>query len=253
MKTKELLHEKIGCIDLVKINRPEALNALNQSILTQFLELIISLESSHARVLIVTGEGPKAFIAGADIKEMQHLSLLEMLNFAKLGQDLTNALENASFVTLAAVNGYALGGGLEIALACDFIYASQQAKLGLPEVKLGLIPGFGGTQRLASAIGIRAAKELVLRGLPLSAGEAFALGLVNKVCEPENLLTECIATSEKILQGSYVAVSQAKQALNASLYMDLEAGLKLERNNFAFCSAMEESKTLISHFVTKKG
>ncbi|KKL68762.1 hypothetical protein LCGC14_2121730 [marine sediment metagenome] len=175
--------EKRGQTGILKVNRPEALNALNRAVLEELQRFLSSgVSSENIRALIFTGEG-KAFIAGADIKEMQALDGAGIGEFCELGQGVTNSLASLEMVTIAAVNGFALGGGLEMALACDFIYASTGAKLGQPEVTLGIIPGFGGTQRLSRAVGVRLAKELITTGRFLGAEEALRIGLVNKVVE----------------------------------------------------------------------
>ncbi len=194
------IYEKRGSVGIFKINRPEVLNALNKKLLEEFL-LFLDLipRTQQIKALILTGEGEKAFIAGADIKEMQGMDFLQMKQFCELGQKVTLALENAPFLTVAAVNGYALGGGLEMALACDFIYASKTAKVGLPEVSLGIIPGFGGTQRLARAIGTRLAKEMIMSGKVISAEEAQKLGIINHLSEPQDLLKDCFQIIESIL------------------------------------------------------
>ena len=198
---KHLIYETYDSIALVKINRPQVLNALNREVLTELNMLLDLLEvGQQTKALILTGEGEKAFIAGADIKEMQGMGSVEMRQFSELGQRLTNKLENASFLTIAAVNGYALGGGLEVALACDFIYASQTAKLGLPEVTLGIIPGFGGTQRLSRTIGTRLAKELIMSGTTITAEQALQYGIVNHISAPGSLLDDCTKAAQNIIR-----------------------------------------------------
>ncbi len=199
-----LSFEQQGDIGVLRINRPQAHNALNSKLLQ---ELSQWLKQDHSvKVLILTGQGEKAFIAGADIKEMASLDAAASQKFCALGQQVTLLLERASFVTIAAVNGFALGGGLEIALACDFIYAATSAKMGLPEVSLGLIPGFGGTQRLARAIGTRRAKELIMSGRKITADEALQMGLVNKVCHDHALIADCRHTAEGILKNSFASI-----------------------------------------------
>ena len=214
----------------LRINRPKALNALNQELLEELEQTLRQLAlDGRVRVLIVTGEGEKAFIAGADIQAMQNMTPLQMNDFCALGQRVALALEEAPFVTIAAVNGYALGGGLEMALSCDFIYSSDGAKLGLPEVTLGLIPGFGGTQRLCRAIGNRAAKELIMTGRIISASEAHELGIVNSILPLEDLLDGCYTTAEEVLNNSFPAVIQAKEAINKGHSLPLREALDLER------------------------
>lgn len=237
----------------IKINRPESLNALNRTVLEQMMDALKDLENEPIKALILTGEGTKAFVAGADIKAMAHMSHLDMLDFCSLGQKVSLALENAPFLTLAAVNGYALGGGLEIALACDFIYASSQAKLGLPEITLGIIPGFGGTQRLARAIGTRAAKEMILSGKMVTALEAQKLGIVNQIFEPEQLLAACEEMTKLISKFSFTAIRQAKSAINHGYSLAMGEALELEKNLCAVCFATPERQESMQAFMTKKG
>jgi enoyl-CoA hydratase len=241
-------------IALLKINRPQVLNALNLAVLKElkhFLE-VVALEN-ELKVLILTGEGEKAFIAGADIKEMATFTSEKMRTFCELGQNVANILETAPFVTIAAINGYALGGGLEMALACDFIYANKTALLGLPEVKLGLIPGFGGTQRLTNAIGSRAAKELMMTGKKISAEEGKALGLINKVCEPNTLIDECKEAANLIANNSLPAVLGAKNAINSRRHLNYSSAFEMERNICAGCfDTVERQKAMKSFLESPK-
>jgi enoyl-CoA hydratase len=233
---ENLLFEKRDRIGILKINRPKALNALNRALLTELEGFLASgAKAEGIRALILTGEGEKAFVAGADIREMNALDTMGMLDFLALGQRVTCMLEEADMATIAAVNGFALGGGLELALACDFIYASSSAKLGCPEVGLGIIPGFGATQRLPRAVGGRMAKELIMSGRTLGADEAGRIGLVNKVVEPGKLLEECLGIAGKILGNGFDAVNQAKKVVNHGAAVPLKDGLVLERNAFTVC------------------
>jgi enoyl-CoA hydratase len=244
--------EKSDGITLLKINRPSALNALNRATLEELLHFLeTTAPKESVKALIFTGEGDKAFIAGADIKEMLPMDHLDMLDFCTLGQRVANALEAAPFLTIAAVNGYALGGGLEMALACDFIYANHHAKLGLPEVTLGIIPGFGGTQRLSRAIGTRLAKEMIMSGMTLTAERAREIGIVNHVCAPEDLLKDCFATASKITAHSYTAVVQAKYAINTGYHLGLKEALELEKNMCAVCFATDERAQKMKQFTER--
>jgi enoyl-CoA hydratase len=237
-------------IALLKVNRPLVLNALNTALLNElkhFLETVALREEIKA--VILTGEGEKAFIAGADIKEMATFTPEKMLNFCELGQNVANILETAPFVTIAAVNGYALGGGLEMALACDFIYASKTALLGLPEVKLGLIPGFGGTQRLTNAIGSRAAKEMMMTGKKISADEGKTLGLINKVCEPDTLIKECKDIANLIVNHSFPAVLGVKNAINSGRHLNYTSAFEMERNICAGCFNTVERQKAMNSFL----
>ncbi len=237
---------------VLKFNRPQALNALNQALLEELDEFLSrQIKSEDIRALIVTGEG-KAFVAGADIKAMQNFSTDEARAFCELGHRITNLLERQEMITIAAVNGFALGGGLEIALACDFIYASSQAKLGLPEVSLGVIPGFAGTVRLARAVGTRMAKELITSGRTVGAAEALRIGLVNRVVAPEKLLEEALKTAEEIMKNSYSAVIRAKRAVNEGAELILEKGLEVEKENFVDCFTTPDQAEGMAAFIEKR-
>lgn len=252
MKTVSI--ERDGPIAYMKMNRPEILNALDAVALEEILELLEQLaKETQIKALIITGRGDRAFIAGADIKAMQNMSHLQMMEFLNLGQKVSNAFENAPFVTFAAVNGYALGGGFEMALACDFIYASSTAKFGLPEITLGIIPGFGGTQRLAKAIGPRLAKEMILNGKIINAEEAKALGIVNQICDPEFLIQSCTDAAKRIIKFSSVAIQLAKKAVQRGTYLSLEDGLELEKNMCAVCFDTPERVEAMEVFINKKG
>lgn len=219
------------------IDRPKAMNALNNEMLDElgdFLRQLSEMEFEHARGLIITGEGPKAFVAGADIKELSALDEAQALQFAIKGQRVFQELNLLKFPVIAAVNGFALGGGCELALACDFIFASKNAKFGLPEVSLGVIPGFGGTVRMARAVGIRRARELVYTGEMISASEACELGLVSRVFEtPEEMLTEAKKRMELIFSRGPLAVASAKNAINRTYDLDIEAGHAYEAEIFS--------------------
>ncbi|MDP1835115.1 MAG: enoyl-CoA hydratase-related protein [Chlamydiales bacterium] len=240
-------HEDIG---VLTINRPEALNALNHQLLK---DLAAFLTKKHAiRVLILTGQGDKAFIAGADIREMESMSTGDSQYLCVLGQKVSMLLESAPFVTIAAVNGFALGGGLEMALACDFIYCARKAKLGLPEVSLGLIPGFGGTQRLARAVGTRMAKELIFTGRKITADEAFRIGLVNHVCEDHQLLEICQQTAKEILKNSSASILRAKHVINSCFHLSIEVALEHERQAFIQCFSCPDRQEGIHAFLEKR-
>lgn len=249
----QLIIERHETFAIVKINRPEALNALNRKLLQELLGAVDDfIHNNQLRAIILTGEGSKSFIAGADIKAMSMMTHLEMLEFCTLGQQVTLALENAPFLTLAAVNGYALGGGLEMALACDFIYASSNAKMGLPEITLGIIPGFGGTQRLSRAVGTRQAKEMILTGKLISAEEAKQLGIVNAIYE-EGLLDACQKTVNILSKYSLTAIKQAKNAINYGISMSLPEALELEKSLCALCFDTKEREEGMQAFLNKKG
>lgn len=248
-----LTFEKNGKMGVLTISRPESLNALNESVLEELFHFLTTrARQENIRVLILTGAGEKAFIAGADIKAMHRMTPREMDRFCELGQRVTMALERAPFAAIAAVNGLALGGGLELALACDFIYASTKAKVGLPETSLGLIPGFGGTQRLARAIGTRRAKEMIMSGKTITAEEALEIGIVNKLCDPEKLLPDCISIAEKILTNSFSAVIEAKRAINGGEGQDMASALELERRICSLCFSDPDRTEGMTAFIEKR-
>ncbi|MFN8847453.1 MAG: enoyl-CoA hydratase/isomerase family protein [Bdellovibrionales bacterium] len=237
------------------IARPESLNALNQNVLSEMavaLRLIGEMKFEDARGLIVTGEGEKAFVAGADIKEMLNLKSPEAAQFAKKGQSVFHELELLKIPVLASVNGFALGGGLELALACDFIFASENAKLGLPEVSLGLIPGFGGTLRLARAVGLRRARELIFSGDVITAQEALSFGLVNRVVPKAELMAQAIARLEFITARGPLAVAQSKKALLANWDLDIEMAQKFEAELFSELFDSQDAAEGMKAFTEKR-
>ena len=249
---EKLIYDKRGSVGILTINRPEALNALNIELLNEMLKFLhVIPKRDELKALILTGAGNKAFIAGADIKSMAAMNAFQMLEFCSLGQAVTKALESAPCATLAAIFGYALGGGLEIALACDFIYASQSAKLGLPEISLAIIPGFGGTQRLPRAVGSRLAKEMILTGKTLSGSEAHEIKLVNRLCSDEELMKEAMETAEQIAKHSPFAIAQAKHAIHSGASMPLNEALELEKNLCALCFSTSERAHAMERFVNK--
>jgi enoyl-CoA hydratase len=253
--TSALDYEKVANqIGILRINRPDVLNAINSRTLEELLQFLQhNAIEDGCKALILTGAGEKSFIAGADIKEMQEMTAIEMLKFCQLGQQVTLALEQAPFLTIAAVNGYALGGGLEMALACDFIYASKNVKMGAPEVSLGIIPGFGGTQRLTRVVGSRLAKELIMTGQTFLSDEAHAMGIVNKLFSSDALLPACLETANAIIKHSFTAIMQAKRAIAAASEMPLPEALELERNMCALCFTTEEHAQEMASFLEKRG
>ena len=248
-----LIFEKKERVGILTISRPEVLNALNRSMLEELDSFLVAVVPREGiRALVVTGAGEKAFVAGADIKEMRMFDLPGILAFCELGQRVALRLETMDAVTIAAVNGYAFGGGLEIALACDFIYASRTAKLGLPEVTLGLIPGFGGTQRLARAVGTRRAKEIILSGQPITADEAHAIGLVNRVVDGNGLLDACLEVASQICRNAFGAVARAKRSINDGIDLPLAEGLELEKQAFVRAFDTEDRREGMAAFVEKR-
>lgn len=241
-------------IGILEFNRPEVLNALSFGLLNELDQFLSrDLPQKNIRVLILTGSGEKAFIAGADIKEMQKMNHMEMLRFLDLGQRVSKFLEEMDKITIAAVNGYALGGGLEMALGCDFIYATNSAKLGLPEVSLGLIPGFGGTQRLCRTVGNRMAKELVMTGRMIDAQEALRIGLVNRLVDtPDELMEAAKNTANEINKNAFSAVTQAKRAINSGSSMAQNEALEMEKQCCTVCFATDDRLEGMTAFLEKR-
>ena len=237
MTFENFLIEEKGATTVVQINRPKALNALNSAVLEEFVRVLDDLDSRKGiRAVVLTGAGDKAFIAGADIAEMSELSPQAALEFARKGQLVTTKLENLSVPVIAAVNGYALGGGCEMAMSCDFIIASTRAVFGQPEVSLGLITGFGGAVRLADFVGWPRARELIYTGRRIKADEALRIGLANKVVEPEKLMSEALAIAEEIGANSSAAVRRVKAAM-VKIRSEASISGRLELEAKAFSAA----------------
>ena len=241
-------------IRVIKISRPKALNALNTETLTELKQVLTSVAADEgARVVILTGDGEKAFIAGADIAEMKDKDIAEGVRFAQLGHEITKLLELMPKPTIAAVNGFALGGGTEMAIACDFIVASEKAQFGQPEVGLGIIPGFGATLRLARFVGWPMAKELIFSGRRIPASEALAMGLVNHVYAPSDLLSKTIELARAISGNSFSAVSGAKRLLNEfSESVGLNYKLDAEAMAFGQLFGSHDQREGMAAFVEKR-
>lgn len=242
MSEELVLLDHADHVSTLTINRPDALNALNRSVL-EALDLAIAAARVHApRVLIVTGAGDKAFVAGADIAAMSKMAAAEGGEFARLGQRVFAMLEALPFPVIAAVNGFALGGGTELALACDFIYASDKAKFGQPEVKLGVIPGFGGTQRLARRVGLGVARELIYTGRMIGPEEALRIGLANAVVPRRELLDRVREVAAEIAAVGPGAVERAKAVMNAGAHLSLHEGIELEAEAFGASFGPEQQE-----------
>lgn len=253
MEFKNLLIETADGVATLTVNRPQALNALNSEVLTELASAFYQLEYDPAvRVVVLTGAGEKAFVAGADIKEMAAMSSFEGHQFALKGQHCMMAMEKMKTPVIAAVNGFALGGGLELALGCDFIYASEKAKLGFPEVTLGIIPGFGGTQNLARLIGKNRANELIFTGRMITADKAQAWGIVNEVFAPEELLAKARETAAAIAGVGPLGVTYAKNAIANGLNMGKEDGFRYEASLFGVLFATVDQKEGMGAFVEKR-
>ncbi|MFT8871786.1 MAG: enoyl-CoA hydratase-related protein [Sporolactobacillus sp.] len=240
-------------IATVTINRPKALNALNSETLTELKKVIGDLESDEeVQAVILTGAGEKSFVAGADIAEMSTQNAIQAANFSRLAQGVFSQIENLPKVVIAAVNGFALGGGCELAMCADLRFASAKAKFGQPEVNLGILPSFGGTQRLPRLVGKGIAKELIFSTDMIKAEEAYRIGLVNKVFEPEDLMAKSIEFAKKVMSKSPIGVRLAKASINNGLDVDLEAGLKYEAGLFGVCFATEDQKEGMNAFLNKR-
>jgi enoyl-CoA hydratase len=245
--------ERKDGIAIVRINRPKALNALNEHVMASLARAWQALEADASIFgVIVTGGGEKAFVAGADISEMAKYGPVEASRMARAGQRTLGLIENSSKVVIAAVNGYALGGGCELAMACDFIVASETAKLGQPEVTIGVIPGFAGTQRLARLVGTARAKELVLTGRQIDAQEALRIGLAARVVPGAELLAECEKILRSIQKNAPVAVRLAKDVINRGVQVDLEAASQMEADAFAICFSTADQKEGMKAFLEKR-
>jgi len=240
-------------VGIATVNRPKALNALNTQTVREIGELLAAVEADASlKALVVTGAGEKAFVAGADIAEMSALSSLDARRFAEAGQRTFERLEALSVPTIAAVNGFALGGGCELAMACDLIYASERARFGQPEVNLGIIPAFGGTQRLQRRVGPARAMEMILTGDLADAATAKAWGLALDVLPPEKLLDHALAQARKIASRGPAAVAAAKRILRATAAPQLGPGQEMEADAFGMLFGTEDGREGLRAFVEKR-
>ena len=239
-------------IAYVTVNRPEALNALNSKVISELHSVFKEIAADdNAKVVILTGEG-RSFVAGADIAEMSKLNAVEARNFAADGHGLMNYIDNIEKPVIAAVNGFALGGGCELSMACDIRIASTKAKFGQPEVGLGLIPGFGGTQRLSRLVGKGMAKMLIYTADVIDATYAREIGLVEKVVEPEELMTECEKIAGKIMAKAPIAVALSKHCINNGYDVDMKSASQFEINSFGITFDSEDMKEGTSAFLEKR-
>jgi len=253
MAYENLIYEKRDGIAYVTFNRPKVLNALNRKTMEELREILIDARGDElVRVLILTGAGEKAFVAGADIGELSQQTPVNGKEFSLFGQGVIHLLETMGKPSICAINGFALGGGCEVALACTIRIASKTSKLGQPEVKLGILPGYGGTQRLARLCGKGAAQELCLAGETISADEALRIGLVNHVYEPAELLPAAEALAKKIIANAPVAVRYAMEAIERGVEMPQEEGLFLEATLFGLACATEDMREGTKAFLEKR-
>jgi 3-hydroxypropionyl-coenzyme A dehydratase len=253
-------------IAIITINRPEVLNAMNVDVISELSSAIDTVTNQSVKVVIITGKGERSFCAGADIKYVININPIEAERYASSVHSMLNKIENLEKPVIAAINGYALGGGCEIALACDIRIASVNAKMGQTEVKIGIPPGWGGTQRMLRILGPAKAKELVFAGEMITADEALKIGLVNKVVSlntteageedaprllNKKLMDECIKLGGEITKNSYNAVKVSKMLINMGMDADLGTGLRLEIYGWALCFAHEDRKTMMSAFLNR--
>ena len=254
MEYENLRLEIEESVATLTITREKQLNSLDTATLREMERALASLEQPReqpVRALVVTGQG-KAFVAGADIEQMAAMTVAEAREFTALGHRVFAMLEGLGFPTIAAVNGYALGGGCELALACDLVFASEKAKFGQPEVNLGIIPGFGGTQRLSRVVGRQRARLMIFTGDHVDGARACELGLALEVLAPDKLLEHCRAVARKIASKGPVAIAQAKRAINGGADGDLRAGNELEQQAFALLFGTEDQKEGMKAFIEKR-
>lgn len=240
-----------GAVCVLTISAPKSLNALNSTILEEMDDFLSNL-SPDIRALIITGDGDKAFVAGADISEMASLNAEEGERFGAAGAKVFRKIETLPIPVIAAVNGFALGGGCELALACDIRIASNKAKFGQPEVGLGIIPGFSGTYRLAKLVGMGMAKELIYTGKAIRADEALRIGLVNAIYEPEQLIEEAMNLANRMVANAPIAIRYAKQCINEEYDLPAEDAIAYESRMFGKCFATRDQKEGMSAFLEKR-
>ncbi|HUH72920.1 MAG TPA: enoyl-CoA hydratase-related protein [Chitinophagales bacterium] len=253
MNFETLTYQEEGQIAILTINRPQALNALNDQVLNDLKEFTKQIKKSeNIRALIITGAGEKAFVAGADIKAMQGMTPQEAEKFARKAQDIFDSIEALPIAVIAAVNGFALGGGCEFAMTCNIILASEKAKFGLPEVTLGLLPSFGGTQRLPRAVGLYKANEMIFSGEFYTAQQAKDMGLVNRVYAPEELMNEAKKLANTIASRAPIAIAKAKKSIYKGLDLPIDKGLKKEAQLFGKLFSTKDSEEGINAFVEKR-
>lgn len=246
-------YEKNENIGIITINRPKALNALNGEVVADLEQVMTEIENdAELGALIITGDG-KAFVAGADIGEMQPMDVTAGRKWGQRGSGLFRRIEKLEIPTIAAVNGFALGGGCELAMSCDIILASEKAQFGQPEVGLGIIPGFSGTQRLPRRVGLGKAKELIFSGKKIKAPVAKEIGLVNDVYAPEELMNAAIEMAKSFTANAPIAVKYAKACINRGMQMDIDDGIALENEMFGMCFATADQTEGMTAFLEKRG
>jgi enoyl-CoA hydratase len=253
MAYETILFETTGSVAVITINRPKAMNALSPVVIGEIDQAIAAVKADDAiGAVILTGAGDKAFVAGADIAAMSKMNPLEGRAFSRAGQEVLFNMEQLPKPIIAAVNGFALGGGCEIAMACDFIYAAENAKFGQPEINLGIIPGFGGTQRLSRLVGKNWAKELCLTGALINAEEAKAIGLVNRVFPAGELMDAAMKTAKGMAAKGKVSTRAIKELINSGYDMPLERAIPMESECFATCFASPDQAEGMGAFLEKR-
>lgn len=249
---ENVLLEKQGHVSIITINREKALNALSTAVLTDLEEAVNTVEADKdTYCVVITGAGAKSFVAGADIAEMKDKNVEEAKEYGAYGNKIFRAIETLHCPTIAAVNGFALGGGCELAMSCDIRIASENAIFGQPEVGLGITPGFGGTQRLARLVPAGIAKEMIFTARNIKADKALAIGLVNNVVPAEELMPTVLKMANGIAKNAPIAVVQAKKAINEGLQTDIDSGIAIEVTDFSDCFATEDQKYGMECFVNK--
>jgi enoyl-CoA hydratase len=250
---KTILYEKADGIAKVTLNRPEALNALNSTVYNELYDVFESIENDEeVRVVVITGSGEKAFAAGSDVVEMQHMNTLDIQKFVAAIRRASDRVYTLTKPTIAAINGYALGGGCELSMCCDLRICSERSRFGQPEINLGLIPGAGGTQRLTRLVGAAKAKEMIFLGDMIDAATALEIGLVNKVVPPEKLMEEAMELAGKLAAKSGPVLAMAKMAINTGIDTDMASGLNMETKCNAVCFATEDRKEGMDAFLEKR-
>lgn len=253
MEFENIILKKEARIATLFINRPKVLNALNIDTLKEIQTAVQNVKGDNGvDVLLIGGAGEKSFVAGADISQMKDFDSVAALNFANLGQEIFTQIETMPKPVIAAVNGFALGGGCELAMACDIRIASEKAKFGQPEVGLGIVPGFGGTQRLPRLVGIGMAKLLLFTGKIISAQEALRIGLVDQVTEPERLMETVLEIANSIVANGQIAVSFCKKAVHEGMQSDIDRAMTIESNLFALGFSTADQKEGMNAFVEKR-
>ncbi|QYJ16616.1 Short-chain-enoyl-CoA hydratase [Rubrobacter xylanophilus DSM 9941] len=244
--------EREGAVAVVTVDRPEKLNALNARVQEEITEVFAEVLPGEVRAAVITGAGERAFVAGADVEGMQELDALGIREFGRLGTRMMEAVQGAPFPVIAAINGYALGGGLELALACDVRIAAANARLGFPEVTLGIMPGAGGTQRLPRIVGSGVARELIFTGRMVSAQEAKEIGLVNRVVGEGEALEAARETARRMAENAPLALRSAKIALNTAEELGLASGIEREGDLFALLFTTEDAREGMAAFAERR-